>query len=120
MDMGQYQYKDDHSRQQQLCITAWVVTSLATSIVITKLVTTVFINKAPGWDDLIIFFAMIGSLVATSLIQVSINLGFGRPLMAVATEAGGIQKLGELAKLQRIVYREFRFPCSGSGRVNYD
>ncbi|KAM0186406.1 hypothetical protein ACHAPA_011145 [Fusarium lateritium] len=104
MDTGQYQFEDDHSRQQQLCITSWTMTGLATSIVITKLVTTVFINKTPGWDDLLIFFAMVGSLVTTALVQVSINLGFGRPLMAIATEIGGFQNLAKMVKFEAIGY----------------
>ncbi|CAJ0540709.1 Ff.00g076860.m01.CDS01 [Fusarium sp. VM40] len=106
MDTGQYQYKDDHSRQLQLCITSWVLTSLATSIVIAKLVTTVFVNKTPGWDDLMIFVAMIASLVTTSLIQVSINLGFGRPWMAVAAEVGGAQKFVQMVKLDTYGYHK--------------
>lgn len=108
-ETGQYQYKDDHSRQLQLCITSWVLTSLATSIVIAKLVTTVFVNKTPGWDDLMIFVAMIASLVTTSLIQVSINLGFGRPWMAVAAEVGGAQRFVQMVKLDTYGYRKFMF-----------
>ncbi|KAF4989804.1 hypothetical protein FGRMN_8896 [Fusarium graminum] len=60
--------------------------------------------QARGWDDLMIFLAMVGSLGATSIIQVSVNLGFGRPLMAVVSEVGGLQNLVKIVKLSRIGY----------------
>ncbi|KAJ9422547.1 hypothetical protein QL093DRAFT_2636626 [Fusarium oxysporum] len=45
----------------------------------TKLFTTVCIFRRPGWDDLMIVFSLVGSIVASSLVQTSADLGLGRP-----------------------------------------
>uniref|UniRef100_A0A0D2Y2T6 Rhodopsin domain-containing protein n=1 Tax=Fusarium oxysporum (strain Fo5176) TaxID=660025 RepID=A0A0D2Y2T6_FUSOF len=52
---------------------------MAIITVMTKLFTTVCIFRRPGWDDLMIVFSLVGSIVASSLVQTSADLGLGRP-----------------------------------------
>ncbi|KAF5679829.1 hypothetical protein FHETE_720 [Fusarium heterosporum] len=105
MDPSLQQFGNDSSRQWQLCVTSWTFTGLSALIVTVKLVSRVSVFRNAGWDDMMIFLAMVGSLGATSIIQVSVNLGFGRPLMAVVSEVGRVKNLVEIVRLSRIGYR---------------
>ncbi|KAG7413609.1 hypothetical protein Forpe1208_v007153 [Fusarium oxysporum f. sp. rapae] len=70
----------------------------------TKLFTTVFMFRRPGWDDLMIVFSLVGSIVASSLVQTSADLGLGRHTAAVASEPGGTQRMVKTKGLQVVGY----------------
>ncbi|RGP67534.1 hypothetical protein FLONG3_8460 [Fusarium longipes] len=92
------------SKQTQLCLIAWIFTGMAIVTVLTKLYTTVLVFRRPGWDDLMIFLSLIGSIVASALVQASADLGLGRHTAAVAAEPGGVQKMIKTKILQVIGY----------------
>nr|CEG05532.1 unnamed protein product [Fusarium clavum] len=92
------------SRQTQLCLIAWIFTGMAILTVTTKLFTTVIIFQRPGWDDLLILLSLVGSIVASALVQASADLGLGRHTAAVASEPGGIEKMVRTKILQVIGY----------------
>jgi hypothetical protein len=89
------------SKQTKLCLIAWIFT------VLTKLFTTVFIFRRPGWDDLMIVFSLVGSIVASALVQTSADLGLERHTAAVASEPGGAQRMVKTKVLQVIGYRKY-------------
>jgi hypothetical protein len=93
------------SRQTQLCLIAWIFTGMAIITVLTKLFTTVVIFRRPGWDDLLILLSLIGSIVASALVQASADLGLGRHTAAVAAEPGGLQRMVKTKILQVVGYR---------------
>jgi len=93
------------SRQTQLCLIARIFTGMAVLTVTTKLFTTVIIFQRPGWDDLLIFLSLVGSVVASALVQASADLGLGRHTTAVASEPGGIERMVRTKILQVIGYR---------------
>ncbi|EWY91818.1 hypothetical protein FOYG_08780 [Fusarium oxysporum NRRL 32931] len=92
------------SKQTKLCLIAWIVTGMAIITVMTKLFTTVCICRRPGWDDLMIVFSLVGSIVASSLVQTSADLGLGRHTAAVASEPGGTQRMVKTKILQVVGY----------------
>ncbi|RKK85766.1 hypothetical protein BFJ69_g1376 [Fusarium oxysporum] len=69
----------------------------------TTLFTTVFIFRRPGWDDLMIVFSLVGSIVASSLVQTSADLGLGRHTAAVASEPGGTQRMAKTKILHLVL-----------------
>ncbi|KAH7203641.1 hypothetical protein DER44DRAFT_811159 [Fusarium oxysporum] len=91
-------------KQTKLCLIAWIFTGMAIITVMTKLFTTVFIFRRPGWDDLMIVFSLVGSIVASSLVQTSADLGLGRHTAAVASEPGGTQRMVKTKILQVVGY----------------
>lgn len=94
------------SKQTKLCLIAWIFTGMAIITVMTKLFTTVCIFRRPGWDDLMIVFSLVGSIVASSLVQTSADLGLGRHTAAVASEPGGTQRMVKTKILQVVGYRK--------------
>ncbi|CAG7563718.1 unnamed protein product [Fusarium equiseti] len=77
---------------------------MAILTVTTKLFTTVIIFQRPGWDDLLILLSLVGSIVASALVQASADLGLGRHTAAVASEPGGIERMVRTKILQVIGY----------------
>lgn len=94
------------SRQTELCLVAWIFTGMAIVTVLTKLFTTIVIFRRPGWDDLLILLSLIGSIVASTLVQASSDLGLGRHTASVAAEPGGVQKMVMTKILQVVGYRK--------------
>ena len=94
------------SRQTQLYLIAWIFTGMAILTVTTKLFTTVVIFQRPGWDDLLILLSLVGSIVASTLVQASADLGLGRHTAAVASEPGGVERMVRTKILQVIGYRK--------------
>ncbi|KAJ4022188.1 hypothetical protein NW766_001221 [Fusarium irregulare] len=92
------------SRQTQLCLIAWIFTGMAILTVTIKLFTTVVIFQRPGWDDLLILLSLVGSIVASALVQASADLGLGRHTAAVASEPGGVERMVRTKILQVIGY----------------
>ncbi|KAG8353682.1 hypothetical protein FVEN_g8284 [Fusarium venenatum] len=92
------------SRQTQLCLVAWIFTGMAIVTVLAKLFTTIVIFQRPGWDDLLILLSLIGSIVASSLVQASADLGLGRHTASVAAEPGGVQRMVKTKILQVVGY----------------
>ncbi|XEV00156.1 hypothetical protein FSHL1_005443 [Fusarium sambucinum] len=92
------------SRQTQLCLVAWIFTGMAIVTVLTKLFTTIVIFQRPGWDDLLILLSLIGSIVASALVQASADLGLGRHTASVAAEPGGVQRMVKTKILQVVGY----------------
>lgn len=92
------------SRQTELCLVAWIFTGMAIVTVLTKLFTTIVIFRRPGWDDLLILLSLIGSIVASTLVQASSDLGLGRHTASVAAEPGGVQKMVMTKILQVVGY----------------
>ncbi|KAF4973275.1 hypothetical protein FZEAL_9374 [Fusarium zealandicum] len=92
------------SKQTQLSLVAWIFTGVAIFTVATKLITTTFVFRRPGWDDLMILLSLIGSVVASALVQASVDLGLGRHTVAVASEPGGHERMVLTKKIQVIAY----------------
>ncbi|KAM0433703.1 hypothetical protein ACHAQK_009137 [Fusarium lateritium] len=92
------------SKQHQLSVIAWAFTGMAIITVLTKLITTTVVFRRAGWDDLMILLSMFGSIVASAIVQASIDLGLGRHTAAVAAEQGGAQRMVKTKKLQIIAY----------------
>ncbi|KAM5353596.1 hypothetical protein ACJ41O_000246 [Fusarium nematophilum] len=92
------------SKQTQLSLVAWIFTGMAILTVATKLFTTTVVFRRPGWDDLMILLSLIGSIVASALVQASVNLGLGRHTAAVAAEPGGTLRMVETKKIQIVAY----------------
>lgn len=53
-----------------------------------------------------IVFSLVGSIVASSLVQTSADLGLGRHTAAVASEPGGTQRMVKTKILQVVGYRK--------------
>ncbi|QPC77101.1 hypothetical protein HYE68_007853 [Fusarium pseudograminearum] len=100
------------SRQTELCLVAWIFTSMAIVTVLTKLFTTIVIFRRPVWDDLLIILSLIGSIVASTLVQASSDLGLGRHTASVAAESGGVQKMVKTKILQVVGYPFNILACS--------
>ncbi|KAF4450605.1 hypothetical protein F53441_6266 [Fusarium austroafricanum] len=92
------------SKQTKLCLIAWNFTGMTIITVMVKLFTAVFIFRRPGWDDFVIVLSLVGSIVASALVQASTNLGLGRHTAAVATGHGGAQRMVKTKILQVIGY----------------
>ncbi|KAF5234383.1 hypothetical protein FAUST_7660 [Fusarium austroamericanum] len=92
------------SRQTELCLVAWIFTGMAIVTVLTKFFTTIVIFRRPGWDDLLILLSLIGSIVASTLVQASSDLGLGQHTASVAAEPGGVQKMVMTKILQVVGY----------------
>ncbi|KAM0542644.1 hypothetical protein ACHAPJ_012723 [Fusarium lateritium] len=92
------------SKQHQLSVIAWIFTGMAIVTVLTKLITTTVVFRRPGWDDLMILLSMSGSIVASAIVQASVDLGLGRHTAAVAAEQGGAQRMVKTKKLQIVAY----------------
>ncbi|KAF5656780.1 hypothetical protein FHETE_10794 [Fusarium heterosporum] len=92
------------SKQHQLSLVAWVFTGMAIATVLTKSTTTIVVFRRPGWDDLMILLSMCGSIVASAIVQASVDLGLGRRTAVVVAEPGGAQRMAKTTKLQIIAY----------------
>ncbi|KAL4723761.1 hypothetical protein ACLX1H_009405 [Fusarium chlamydosporum] len=77
---------------------------MAIVTVLTKLFTTIVIFRRPGWDDLLILLSLIGSIVASAMVQASADLGLGRHTASVAAEPGGVQRMVKTKILQVVGY----------------
>ncbi|KAF4956711.1 hypothetical protein FSARC_11479 [Fusarium sarcochroum] len=98
------------SKQTQVSVIAWVFTGMAIVTVLTKLITTTVVFRRPGWDDLMILLSMAGSIVASAIVQASVDLGLGRHTVAVAAEPGGARRMVKTKKLQIVAYRKLGLP----------
>ncbi|KPM39843.1 hypothetical protein AK830_g6747 [Neonectria ditissima] len=92
------------SKQTQLSLVAWIFTGMAIITVLTKLYTTLILFRRPGWDDVVIFLSLLFSIIASSLVQVSTDLGLGLHTAAVQAEQGGLEKMVETKRIQILGY----------------
>ncbi|VUC36691.1 unnamed protein product [Clonostachys rosea] len=92
------------SKQLELSLVAWIFTSLAIVTVFGKIYTTTFVLRRPGWDDLMIFLSLLASIVASGLIQASVDLGLGKHTAKVQAQPGGLAGMVMTKKLQILGY----------------
>ncbi|KAE8143757.1 hypothetical protein BDV38DRAFT_289629 [Aspergillus pseudotamarii] len=75
------------SRAVELNVVGWVFTGVAIAAVFLKVFSRME-SKRAGWDDVLIFFSLGLSIIATAFVSYSVTLGLGRHTAAVIAEHG--------------------------------
>ncbi|KAB8272860.1 hypothetical protein BDV30DRAFT_227064 [Aspergillus minisclerotigenes] len=75
------------SRAVEINVVGWVFTGVAIAAVSLKVFSRME-SKRAGWDDVLIFFSLGLSIIATAFVSYSVTLGLGRHTAAVIAEHG--------------------------------